>query len=285
MKNKTASDIDKNLTMFGGVSPMDIDKNLTISEKNYFSPEMNKRYFSVSQFKSFMQCEAATMAEINGEYRREPTDSQLVGSYVDAWMSCDLDGFILDHPEVVKRDGTLKAQFNRADEIINRINRDEVFMDYLDGEHQKIMTAELFGYPWKIKIDSYKPGKVITDLKVMKDFDTVYVPGEGRLSWIDAWGYDIQGAVYQRIEQIVSGRDEPLPFVLAAVTKEKTPDIELIQIPQYKLDSALKIVEHNIDRFAEVKEGLTIPKRCGKCDYCKATKKITGPVIWEEEVE
>lgn len=271
--------------MFGGVSPMDVDKNLTISEENYFSPITNQRYFSVSQFKSFMQCEAATMAEITGEYRREPTDSQLVGSYVDAWMSCDLDGFILDHPEVVKRDGTLKAQFNRADEIINRINRDEVFMDYLDGEHQVIMTAELFGYPWKIKIDSYKPGKVITDLKVMKDFDTVYVPGEGRLSWIDAWGYDIQGAVYQRIEQIISGRDEPLPFVLAAVTKEKTPDIELIQIPQYKLDSALKIVEHNIDRFAEVKEGLTIPKRCGKCDYCKATKKITGPVIWEEEVE
>ena len=263
----------------------DIDKNLTISEKNYFSPEMNKRYFSVSQFKSFMKCEAATMAEIYGEYRREPTDSQLVGSYVDAWMSCDLDGFILDHPEVVKRDGTLKAQFNRADEIINRINRDEVFMDYLDGEHQVIMTAELFGYPWKIKIDSYKPGKVITDLKVMKDFDTVYVPGEGRLSWIGAWGYDIQGAVYQRIEQIVSGRDDPLPFVLAAVTKEKTPDIELIQLPQYKLDSALKIVEHNIDRFEEVKEGLTIPKRCGKCDYCKATKKITGPVLWEEEVE
>lgn len=285
MKNKTASDIDKNLTMFGGVSPVDIDKNLTISEENYFSPIMNQRYFSVSQFKSFMKCEAATMAEITGEYRREPTDSQLVGSYVDAWMSCDLDGFILDHPEVVKRDGTLKAQFNRADEIIDRINRDEVFMDYLDGEHQVIMTAELFGYPWKIKIDSYKPGKVITDLKVMKDFETVYVPGEGRLSWIDAWGYDIQGAVYQRIEQIVSGRDEPLPFVLAAVTKEKTPDIELIQLPQYKLDSALKIVEHNIDRFAEVKEGLTIPKRCGKCDYCKATKKITGPVIWEEEVE
>lgn len=270
MKNKTASDIDK---------------NLTISEENYFSPIMNQRYFSVSQFKSFMKCEAATMAEITGEYRREPTDSQLVGSYVDAWMSCDLDGFILDHPEVVKRDGTLKAQFNRADEIINRINRDEVFMDYLDGEHQVIMTAELFGYPWKIKIDSYKPGKVITDLKVMKDFETVYVPGEGRLSWIDAWGYDIQGAVYQNIEQIVSGRDEPLPFVLAAVTKEKTPDIELIQIPQYKLDAALKIVEHNIDRFAEVKEGLTVPKRCGKCDYCKATKKITGPVIWEEEVE
>lgn len=285
MKNKTASDIDKNLTMFGGVSPIDIDKNLTISEENYFSPIMNQRYFSVSQFKSFMKCEAATMAEITGEYRREPTDSQLVGSYVDAWMSCDLDGFILDHPEVVKRDGTLKAQFNRADEIINRINRDEVFMDYLDGEHQVIMTAELFGYPWKIKIDSYKPGKVITDLKVMKDFETVYVPGEGRLSWIDAWGYDIQGAVYQKIEQIVSGRDEPLPFVLAAVTKEKTPDIELIQLPQYKLDAALKIVEHNIDRFAEVKEGLTVPKRCGKCDYCKATKKITGPVIWEEEVE
>lgn len=248
-----------------------------LNELNYFSAEANREYFSVSQFKSFMKCEAATMAEINGQYVPETSEAMLVGSYVDAWATCDLDDFIVQHPEVFKKDGTLKAPFVRAKDIIDRINRDEVFIDYMDGEHQVIMTGELFGYPWKIKIDSYKKGRCITDLKVMRDFEPVWVAGEGKQNWVDAWGYDIQGAVYQAIE------GNRLPFILAAVTKEKTPDIALIQIPQWKLDSALKIVEHNIDHFAEVKEGLTIPKRCGKCDYCKATKKLIAPVMWEGE--
>ena len=40
-------------------------------EENYFSFENNLTYMGVSQFKSFMNCEAMALAEINGEYQRE----------------------------------------------------------------------------------------------------------------------------------------------------------------------------------------------------------------------
>ena len=84
-----------------------------------------------------------------------------------------------------------------------------------------------------------------------------------------------------QIEQAVTGRTEPLPFYIAAVTKERVPDIKVIQIPQHILDTAYKLVEAKIDRFDLIKSGEVEPIRCEKCDYCKATKKLKEPEIYE----
>jgi hypothetical protein len=101
------------------------------------------------------------------------------------------------------------------------------------------------------------------------------------MNWIGYGGYDIQGAIYQRVEQIYSGRTEPLPFYIVAVTKEKIPDVAVIHIPQHVLDTALKLVEAKIDGYDLVKHGEIEPKKCGKCDYCKQTKIITQPEEFE----
>lgn len=252
---------------------------MILTAENYFSSEAQKSFFSVSQFKQFCSCEAAAMAEINGKFEREKTVSLLVGSYVDAHFEGTLDIFRAKNPEIFTKQGDLKANFRQAEEIINRIECDPLFMHYMGGEKQKIMTGELFGYPWKIKMDSYHPGVMIVDLKVMKDFEPVYVEGQGRLPFIEAWGYDIQAAVYQAIE------GSRLPFIIAGATKEKVTDIELFQVPQWKIDTALKMVEAKIDRFADVKAGLIEPKRCGKCDYCKQTKVLAGPVDYTEGLD
>lgn len=250
---------------------------MKLTKTNYFSPEANLHYFSVSQFKSFDKCEARTMAELKGEWEPEPTTALLVGSYVDAYFEGTLGKFKQDHPELFKRDGSLKAEYAQADKIIKRAEQDEMFMRYMSGKKQVIKTGKLFGYPWKVKIDSYHEGKAIVDLKVMKDFEPIYVDGLGKVDFASAWGYDTQGAVYQAIE------GNKLPFVIAGLTKEKETDIELFQVPQYRLDSALKMVEYKIDRFADVKAGLVEPKRCEKCAYCRATKKLKQIKILEEE--
>ena len=39
-----------------------------LTASNYFSPENQRKYMGVSQFKSFEKCQAAAMAEINEEY-------------------------------------------------------------------------------------------------------------------------------------------------------------------------------------------------------------------------
>lgn len=257
-----------------------------VTNENYFSSTIMNTYWSVSQFKVFDKCQAQAMAELRGEYQREPSTALLVGSYVDAYFSDELDFFYNEHPEVFNsRTGELKADYRHADEVIAAINRQPVMVDYLTGEKQVIRTGHLFGVDWKIKMDVYRPDERIVDLKVMKDFGRQYKEGAGMVDWVQYWGYDIQGAIYQKIEQISSGRKKPLPFFLAAATKEKVPDVALIEIPQYVLDAALKVVESKIDTFDLVKTGDIKPERCEHCDWCKQSRLITKPKIYVMEAE
>lgn len=254
-----------------------------LNKDNYFAPEIMQKYWSVSQFKAFDRCEAAGLAEVSGEYQREETDALLIGSYVDAFFSGfrELAAFIeRNGSKMFKKNGELLAKFGHANNIIERVKRDPLMMEYLTGEKQVIMAAELFGVPWKIKMDVYDEKRIV-DLKCVRDFSDIYDKEYGWRSWIEYWGYDIQGAVYQKIEQTVTGRSEPLPFYIAAVTKEKTPDIKLIQLPQHILDTALKMVEAKIDRFDLIKSGEVEPIRCEKCDFCKQTKVLTEPEVYE----
>ena len=167
------------------------------------------------------------------------------------------------------------------DEIIETVKKQPLMLDYLtNGEKQVVETAELFGLPWKIKMDVYN-GDRIVDLKVVKDFADIYDPGYGRRSWIEYWGYDVQGAVYQKVVETVTGKK--LPFYLAAVTKEKVPDVKVIEIPQHILDAALGMVEAKIERFDLIKTGQVEPIRCESCDYCKMTKVLRTPEVYEIE--
>ena len=257
---------------------------MTLTNGNYHATEANKAFWSVSMFKAFDKCEASGLAQCRGLYKREMTDALLIGSYVDAYFSGELDEFMGNHEnEMFKKNGELYAKFENANKMINAVECQPLMMDYLEGEKQAVRTGKLFGVDWKIKMDVCN-GERIVDFKTVKDFEPLYKEGFGKLNWIEYWGYDIQGAVYQKIEQISSGRDKPLPFYIVAVTKEKVPDVAVIQLPQSVLDTALKIVEAKIDRFDLIKMGEIEPEGCGKCEYCKSVKVLTAPAIYESEV-
>lgn len=257
--------------------------DLILSAENYHSRLMNQAYWSVSQFKAFDRCEAAALAELRGEYTREETDALLIGSYVDAYFAGTLDEFIEEHRDQItsKRGGGLLAKYQHANEIIEAVNRQPLMLEYLQGNKQVIRTAELFGVPWKIKMDVCTRDCIV-DLKTVKDFADIWDPAYGaRRSWIEFWGYDIQGAIYQKIEKLASGRIEPLPFYIVAVTKERIPDVKVIEIPQHVLDAALAMVEAKIERFDLIKSGDVEPIRCEECDYCRKTKVLEGPEVYE----
>ena len=254
---------------------------LKLTDENYFSPEANWQYMSVSQYKDFVGtmgkkgCEAYARAKLKGEWVEEPSTAMLVGSYVDAHFEGTLDIFRAKNPQLFKKDMSLKAEYVKAEEVIARIEKDEFFMNFMSGEKQTILTAELFGIQWKTKLDSYHREKCIVDLKVVKDLrETKNVADYGKLNFIEFWGYDTQGAVYQAIEELNSGNDS-LPFFIAAADKTKSPDIEIIGIPQTRLDEALASVQANINRVIDVKAGNVEPDRCGTCDYCKSTKVLS----------
>ena len=256
---------------------------MILTSSNYHNKDANKQFWSVSLFKAFDKCEASGLAQVRGQYKREETDALLIGSYVDAYFAGEMDEFVGRHADTMfKKNGELYAKYEQANQLINTIECQPLMMEYLEGDHQVIRTGNLFGVDWKIKMDVLN-GERIVDLKCVKDFEPLYKEGFGRLNWIEYWGYDIQGAVYQKIEQISSGRAEPLPFYIVAVTKEKTPDIAVIRLPQHVLDTALKVVESKIDRFDLVKMGEIEPMRCEKCQYCKETKILTEPMIYESE--
>lgn len=252
-----------------------------ITEETYFSKENELKYCGSSQIKSFMDCEARTIAKINGEWKEETTTSLLVGSYVDAAVSGTLDIFKAKHPEIFKKDGTLKSEYIKADYILNRIERDELFMKYISGDHQAIMTGEIANVPIKIKIDSYFPDKVIVDLKCVKDFEPVW-NNETKIkeNFIDYWRYTLQGALYQEIVRQNTGKR--LPFYIAAVTKETEPDIAVLGIPDEELDKQLEIIKEILPRINNIKNGIVEPIRCEKCNYCKFTKKLTSVIDYRD---
>lgn len=255
---------------------------MEINKTNYFSTKASMEFFGASQIKSFLNCEAETMAEIRGEYIREPSTSQLVGSYVDAHFSREMPEFVVDHPEIFNsRSGALKADFRKGEDIIERIERDPMMMEYLSGEKQKIMVGEIFGYPFKIKVDSLLDDRIV-DLKVMKDMKPVWTQGELK-TFVDAWGYDIQGYIYQKIVQYNTGK--LLPFYLAVATKEKNIDIGIIEIPQWKLNAVGGMLKHYLPIFAELKSGEREPKRCEKCGYCRETKILDSIIAWDDLFE
>ena len=254
---------------------------MEVNKSNYFSPAATSKYWSVSQFKTFNRCEARGLAEAMGVYVREESDALLIGSYGDAYFSEELPEFIEEHRSQMfnKRTGELLAKFQHADEIIETVTKQPLMLDYLtNGEKQVVETAELFGLPWKIKMDVYN-GERIVDLKVVKDFADIYDPGYGRRSWIEYWGYDIQGAVYQKVVEKATGKK--LPFYIAAVTKERVPDVAVIEIPQHILDAAYNLVQAKIERFDLIKTGEVEPIRCEKCEYCKTTKVLMEPEVYE----
>lgn len=253
------------------------------TRNNYYTSEMDSIYFSASQVKSFLSCEARTLAELTGEWNPPPSEALLVGSYVDEYFTGPKSyaRFLEDHVSELfnKRTGDLKAPYKHANVMIERARADPVFMEYMRGQKQKIVTGEIDGIQFKAKFDVYRKGERIVDLKTTKDFQPRYVEGQGRISFADAFGYPLQMAIYQYLE------GNHLPCYLAVVTKEDPPDIAVIQIDQARLDSEMEFLRAKLPRLDAIKRGLIEPERCGKCAYCRATKKITSPIpISELEV-
>lgn len=236
---------------------------MKLTESNYYSTEADKSYMSVSQFKSFLDCEARTIAKLNGEYVEEKNNTALlVGSYVDSAIENTLDKFKVDNPQIFTQKGELKSDFKKAEEIVKLIKENELFQKFLSGENQVILTFELFGIWWKIKMDSFVRDICITDLKTARNTEGIV-----------KWRYDYQGAIYQKGVEL-NGLGI-LPFYLAVATKEDIPELNIFQVPQSTLDLALSEIADLIEHVIEVKTGKVEPTRCEKCDYCKKTRKVT----------
>ncbi len=254
-----------------------------LTNENYYDPEVRSQYMNVHTYLDYVGslgrpgCEARAEAMRRGEWQEEKTLAMQVGSYVDAYFEGSLDQFKIDNPDLFTKQGELKAPFRQAEKMIQRCLEDDYFMATMDGEKQKIFTADMFGTTWCCKLDSYIPDVAIVDLKTTTDLHRSWrIPDVGYVSCVEFWGYTTQLAVYQEIVRINTGKK--LPCYLSFVTKEDSPEICVVNVDQQTLDHALNEVKMNMPQILAVRSGEMEPIRCEHCDFCKATAKIKGAI-------
>ena len=257
-------------------------EKFVLTNENYYSQEANLKYMSVSQFKDFKECEVMALAKIKGEYVEEKTDALIFGGYIDAYFSGELDTYVEENKDRLfnSRTGELKAPFKDIPTVIKTIEDDDFFLSFHKGKPQVIITGKIGGVLFKAKSDFLFNDKIV-DQKIMKDMKKMWLEKLHRYGdFIECYGYDTQGSVYQELARQRLG--ERLPFIIAATTKEEVPDKALIQIDQEYLDQALEEVKELAPRYDLIKRGLLEPVGCGNCPVCRARKKLTQVMSYKE---
>ena len=217
---------------------MQKNDDFVLTAENYYSQEANERYMSVHQYLDFV-------GHMGVQGCEKRAMASLTGDYSKEKSTAMMVGSYVD------------SYFEGSLEQFKKENPD-IFTQKCD---------------WKIKMDSYIPGKAIVDLKTTSDLHKAWrVQDYGYASVAEYWGYTLQMAVYQKIVEIDTG--EKLPCILAFITKEDSPELKLCYIDQVTLDHSLNEVGMNMGSILMVKNGEVDPIPCGKCDYCKATEPI-----------
>ena len=264
------------------------NNEFVVTNENYYSDEANALYLSNSMFKAVYghpaqphPCEAAA---ILGE--RVESEALLVGSYVDAYFEGP-DAFKKfkeeNQSKIMQKSGKAPYKFiTDADIAIARATQDAVFMSYMGGSHQTVMCGRIADHNFKIKMDAYHPGEKIVDLKYVKSAAKDYNESLKKYStFIENYGYFIQGAIYQEI--VFQNTGLRLPFYIAYITKDSIPDFGVVEIPQEKLNDALEYIKINLTArpYALVKAN---PTQCNRrsCPYCRDKKILTGAMSFDD---
>ena len=257
---------------------------LKLNRDNYHSNQANCDYMSRGQYKSFLDCEAKEMAKLKREWADPPFLPFLIGQYVHSFNDNTRGEFIATHPEMFNKDLSLKAKFIEADNMIDCLKNDEFAMYCLEGSKEQIITFEIFGATWKVMLDvQNNERRRIVDLKTTRSITERVWDEESRkkVSFVEAYDYPLQMAIYTEGERISMGRPEGdwSEFFIVAVSKEKVPDKAIVNMTDpERLVKELAEVEANMPRIIAVKDGIEEPIRCENCDYCRSTKMLSGAI-------
>ncbi|HEN2689354.1 TPA: PD-(D/E)XK nuclease-like domain-containing protein [Streptococcus agalactiae] len=263
--------------------------SLDLLGKDYYSRESAIRYWSISQYKRFRECEARALAELRGDWTdtRDNT-ALLVGNYVHSYFESEKahSKFVDENKTaMLSTRGTTKGQLKKdyviAEQMIEALKNDYQFMKYYQGKKEEAVTGFLGGVEFKGKIDCLNVDYgYFVDIKTTKGSidDTVW-NGQERVYWFEAYGYILQMAAYKTM--LEAKYNKPFKPIIYAVTKETPPDtraiaIENVDAMQMELDS----LAQNIKHLDDVKKGIEPPKPCGHCEYCRANQLTQRVMIF-----
>lgn len=268
-----------------------------LTRENYYTPEADLEYMSCSQYQAWNECEARELAKLQGRWVDEEKEAFLVGNYFHTHFESPEahEQFCNEHFDKIFKTKAIKgkggmpdqtvvtgkyAPYVQADKMIQVAENDPLIKSLLDlpGENEMIMHGELFGVPWRIRLDKYvADGRMIIDYKTVANIGELKWSDELRekVTFIDAYGYMMRAAVYSEIEKQNAQSDKDPNFIIIAISKQDYPDKEVLLLNhRQRYDYELEKIKERLPYIRQIKEGRTKPKRCGYCDYCRATKKL-----------
>ena len=265
---------------------------MEITNKTYFDPEVKLNFLDCSTYKNFVGtvgrkgCECRALAIAKGMYEQPKTEALLLGGYVDAYFDNSMAEYLSQNMEDLYTQTSLKkfektqnpddlkryAFLDQADVMIARAIKEPLFMKYMEGETQKILTADIDGVPIRVKLDSYN-GERITDLKTAASMSQTYYAADSnnRMTFVENFGYIEQAYFYQTAVEQNYGKK--VPFYLAVITKEKSnniphPKVAVIHIPDAVIEDKGKEIKYKIHKVWDLLQGNILPVPCGTCEWC-----------------
>lgn len=254
---------------------------LDLLGKDYYSRESSIRYWSISQYKRFRECEARALAELQGDWSdtRDNT-ALLVGNYVHSYFESEEahEAFKIENgPEMISSRGATKGQLKKdyvvAEQMIEALKNDDNFNAIYKGDKEVSIVGLLGGVEFKGKIDCLNIERgYFVDIKTTKGaIDDLIWNGNEKVRWFEAYGYILQMAAYKNM--LEATYNKPFEPIIYAVTKETPSDTRAIRIQNIDaMQNELNELAQEIERLDHVKKGNEKPRACGHCEYCRANK-------------
>ena len=265
---------------------------MELTRDNYYAPEADWAYMSCSQYQGWCECEAKQLAKLEGRWVDEPKEAFLVGNYFHTHFEGEQahEEFCAENFDKIYKTKTTKAlgtvvtgkyaPFEQADKMIAVAERDPLIKALIDlpGQNELAMTGILFGVPWRIRVDKYVPdGRLIIDYKTVANINELRWSDEYRekVTFIDSYGYMMRAAVYSEIEKQYAGAESDPHFIIVAISKQDYPDKDVLELNhRQRYDYELEQIKERLPYIQQIKDGHMKPRRCGVCDYCRATKRL-----------
>lgn len=265
---------------------------MELTSKTYFEPEMNLKYLDCSTYKNFVGtvarkgCECRALAIAKGMYKQPKTEALLLGGYVDAYFDNSMPEYLAANMEDLYTKTSLQkfektgnaddlkkfAFLEQADVMIERAKKEPMFMEYMEGETQKILVADIDKVPIRVKLDVYNQDRIV-DLKTAASMTQTFYSADSseRINFVENFGYIEQAYFYQTAVEQNFGKK--LPFYLAVITKEKSnnvahPRLGIIHIPDHVIENKGKEIKYKIHKVWDLLQGNILPIPCGTCEWC-----------------
>lgn len=257
-----------------------------MDDAQYYCLEMDQNYLSFSSVKALEACQAAHMAKLYEGYQRPGQNAEhfLVGKLTEALVTDqdefeklmkENEGILVSSRGATK--GSLKSSFKPIYDYANALTGQPAIMELLDTDNQPVFLFEFAGYPFKAKLDAYKPHSHIADLKTTKEdlMGLVWCQELGcKVPWWQKNRYELQAALYQEAVRQKTG--ELLPYFIVGVQKQNdgAPNVDIIEVPQDLMDRTLESLKHSLEIIGPVWHGEEEPERCEFCHYCRSSKVL-----------